>query len=51
MHEFKELRIQLGLSQPALAKKLKISLSSVVGYEREATPEIMKKMRKLVRAI
>jgi len=49
MNQFKKLRNKLGLSQEGLARKLGISTSSVVNYEREPTDEIMQKMQKLIK--
>ena len=48
MTEFKNMRQTLGLSQPQLARKLKVSLSTVVGYEREPTEKVLVKMRGLI---
>ena len=48
MNKFKRLRTKLGLSQDQIARKLGVSVSSVVGWEREPTDAILAKMEKLL---
>lgn len=50
MNKFKKMREKLGLSQEELARKLEISVYTVVNCEREPTAEIMIKMDKLMEA-